>query len=336
MLFCVESNKIEYLNNSLTAMFDITHGTFRSEPAFFVNHVVHEDVPYLRAQRERLMGEQRIEGVEFRVKQHDGKVRMVSANAYVVGGGEFIIGIFKDITESREHESYIVNYGAKKDTLLEMVTHNLSAPLMLTRNMIDSMERLITERNVENIGVHVQLIKENTRHCIELVNDFLEEEHLVSERINARKSRINLIGKITTVFERFQKAYPEFNFVFLRERETLYINTDDVKLLQVINNLVSNAIKWSPVGGVIEIRVVLEEASAVILVRDHGVGIPDDIKPAIFEKHTRASRAGLRGEISTGMGLYIVKALIQLIDGEITFESREGEGTVFRVRLPLA
>lgn len=334
MLFCVESRKIEYVNDSLASMFDITHGTFRGEPAFFTHHLLREDLQYLKDQRAKLMTGKKVEGVEFRVRHHDGEIKVLSANCYLVERGEFIIGLFKDITDRREHEAYIVNYGAKKDTLLEMVTHNLSAPLTLSVNMIDSLERMIKENKVEDINVHVQLIRENTRHCMEMVTDFLEEEHLVSEKVVSRKSRVDLIAKINTVLERFKKAYPEFSFLFLKEKNRMYINTDDVKLLQVVNNLISNAIKWSPIGSVVEVRVVEEGGSVVISVRDHGVGIPDELKPGIFEKRTWASRAGLRGEFSSGMGLFIVRKLVHLIGGEITFESEENQGSTFFVRLP--
>lgn len=335
MFLSTVDERLEYVNGALASMFDITHGTFYSQPAFFVNHILDDDIEYLKGQRKRLMSEKRVEDVEFHVIQHDGRLKLISASAYLLEGGQYVVGVFKDITHKREHENYIINYGAKKDTLLEMVTHNLSAPLTLSKNMVDSLERMVRDKRVDDINVQVQLIKENTRHCMEIVTDFLEEEHMVSEQVFTRKNRFDLVAKIGTVLERFRKAYPEFDFVFLRSRETLYISNDDVKFLQLINNLLSNAIKWSPVGSIVEVRVARNDGTASVIVRDHGVGIPEEMKPVIFEKYTPAARPGLRGEVSTGMGLYIVKKLAHLMGGKIRFESRENEGTTFLFEVPL-
>lgn len=335
MVFNTTDDRLEYVNAALASMFDITHGTFYSQPAFFVNHIVDDDIEYLKGQRQKLMSEKRVEDVEFHVVQHDGSLKLISLSGYLLEDGQYVVGVFNDITHKREHENYIVNYGAKKDTLLEMVTHNLSAPLTLSKGMVDSLEQMVKEKHVDDINVQVQLIKENTRHCIEIVTDFLEEEHMVSEQVFTRKNRFDLVGKIGTVLERFRKAFPEFDFILLRNRETVYVNNDDVKFLQMINNLLSNAIKWSPVGSVVEIRVSRGENTASVVIRDHGIGIPEGMQPVLFEKYTPAARPGLRGEVSSGMGLYIVKKLAHLMGGSIRFQSRENEGTTFVFEVPL-
>lgn len=333
MLLCANSRKLEYINNALAGMFDITHKTFLGEPAFFVNHIVPEDIDYLKSEQSRLLEQRKVEDVEFRVKQHDGYLRTLTCSCYLVDD-DYIVGIFKDITHQREHENYIINYGAKKNTLLDMVTHNLSAPLTVSKNMIDSLESMVSEQDMKNISVHIQLIKENTRHCIELVNDFLQEEHMVSEHIFTKKNRFEVVAKVNTILERFQKGYPDYDFLFLRNIDGVYINNDDVKFLQVFNNLFSNAIKWSPTGSVIEIGLNDTVEHVTISVRDHGIGIPEHFKDVIFKKYTPASRRGLRGEVSMGMGLYICKKLVGLMEGTLTYESKENEGSTFIVTLP--
>lgn len=261
-------------------------------------------------------------------------LKNISCNCYLPETGQYIVGIFKDITFVREHENYIINYGAKKDALLEMVTHNLSGPLSLSQNMVDTLESVVKDNDLTRINAHIQLIKENTGHCIQMVNDFLEEEHLVSERIHTRKNRFDVISKVNTVLERFRKAYPDYDFLLLKNMDALHTSNDDVKFLQVLNNLISNAIKWSPSQSVIEIGIKTHDGSFTITVRDHGIGIPEDLKSYLFQKYTPAARDGLRGEKSIGMGLYIVKKLVSLMNGTITFESKENEGTIFILTLP--
>ena len=334
MLFNIESSRLDYCNDSLANLFDISHYAFRTQPAFYVNHILPDDIDYLSNERDKLMREKKVEQVEFRVRRHDGSLMNITGSCYVLQNGEFIVGLFRDITGMREHENYIINYGAKKNTLLDMVTHNLTGPLTISQNMLESLETMVRKEDINDINVHIQLIKENTRHCIELVNEFLEEEHFVSEQIHPKKNRFDILGKINAILERFQKGYPDYDFLLLKNIETLYINNDDVKFLQVVNNLISNAIKWSPTQSVIEIRVVDASDHVLVSVRDHGIGIPDEMKRYIFQRNTPASRSGLRGEASLGMGLYIVRKLVSLMNGTISFESKENQGTTFTLRLP--
>jgi two-component system sensor histidine kinase VicK len=218
--------------------------------------------------------------------------------------------------------------------LLEMVNHNLTGPLEVTRNIVESLENAARSKDDTNINAHIHLIKENTRHCIELVNDFLEEEHLVSEHIYTKKNRFEVTEKIDTVLERYRKSYPEYNFIVQKNFDKLYISNDDVKFLQVFNNLLSNAIKWSRAESTIEIRLHEHEDMFTLAVKDHGIGIPNHFKMSVFQKNTPAARDGLRGEKSIGLGLYIVKKLVTLMEGTISFESKENEGSTFIVNLP--
>lgn len=334
LLFEVPRNTLEYVNDGLLRMFDISHESFRHQPAFFLNHIIPEDIEYLRTEYDILIYEQKKENIEFRIKSHDGNLKDISLNAYVLENGKYIVAILKDITEIRQHEDYIINYGAKKNTLLEMVTHNLSGPLTISKNMIESLENVVKGNNVDNIHAHIQLIKENTSHCIELVTDFIEEEHLVSETIYTKKNRFEIIAKLNTIIERYRKSYPDYRFEVKKDFDSIYINNDDVKFLQVVNNLISNALKWSPAGSVIEIILEDVNDTVCITVKDYGIGIPDELKQSLFQKHTPASRKGLRGEKSIGMGLYIVKKLARLMDGTIFFESKENVGSSFTLKLP--
>lgn len=327
LLFSVREKKLEYVNQALLQMFDISHQNFSHEPAFFLNHIPASDLEYLQAEFERLLKHGKVESVEFNVKDHQHRVRNLNASCYALENGKYIVGLFRDITADREHENYIINYGAKKNALLDMVTHNLSGPLMFSKTMIESLESMIQDKDFGNIKAQITLIKENTRHCIDVVTDFLEEEHLVSEQIHVKRSRFEVVDKVETVLERVRKSYPEFRFVITRNKEEIYINNDDVKFLQVVNNLLSNAVKWSPAKSVIEVIVREYESFITIDFHDHGVGIPKELQETIFQKKTQAMRPGLRGEKSIGMGLYIVKKLVGLMGGTVTLESEENKGT---------
>jgi two-component system, OmpR family, sensor histidine kinase VicK len=334
VLYNLKISKLEYINQSMVDLFDISHKSFTHQAEFFVNHVAENDLELLRAQYDTLLKEKRVENIEFSTVGHGGNVRNVSASAYCLFNEKYIIGIFRDISRSREHENYIINYGAKKNTLLDMVTHNLSGPLAIAKNLVESLENVVSVNDLKNVHAHVQLIKENTGHCIELVNEFLEEEHLVSQNIAVKKNRVEVLNKINTIIERFRKGHPDFKFTVTGNVDSLNASLDDVKFLQLMNNLISNAVKWSQTKQEIEIRITDEGDAFSVSVRDSGVGIPEHLQRFIFDRNSRASRPGLRGEKSIGMGLYIVKRLARLMDGDISFESEEGRGSTFTLRMP--
>lgn len=111
---------------------------------------------------------------------------------------------------------------------------------------------------------------------------------------------------------------------------------DALRLAQVIDNLLSNAIKFTPQDGTVEVRVLAHGDGAALEVADSGIGIPDADQSALFERFFRSSNAVERRIPGTGLGLYIVRSLVQAHDGVITLSSAAGEGTTFRIELPAA
>ncbi len=117
--------------------------------------------------------------------------------------------------------------------------------------------------------------------------------------------------------------------------EKIYVPIDEYKFIQVINNLISNAIKFTPDGGVITVRIKPEKETVQISVSDTGVGIPEHLQEGLFEKFTKARRPGLKGEPSVGLGMSIIKTIVEWHGGKIWFESKENKGTTFHIELPM-
>ena len=107
---------------------------------------------------------------------------------------------------------------------------------------------------------------------------------------------------------------------------------------QVLSNLISNAIKYSPEGGPIEVTIAedIERQEALLSVRDHGIGIPAQQQAQVFHRFVQADNARAYGIEGTGLGLYLCRALVERHEGRIWFESVEGQGSTFFIRLPLA
>jgi two-component system sensor histidine kinase VicK len=104
-------------------------------------------------------------------------------------------------------------------------------------------------------------------------------------------------------------------------------------MLRAITNLLSNAIKFTRESGKIELSLSLKDKHPLITIKDNGIGIPKNKQPFLFEKFSPARRAGTKGEKSTGLGMFIVKEIIDKHSGKLTFESEENKGTIFYIEL---
>jgi two-component system sensor histidine kinase VicK len=117
---------------------------------------------------------------------------------------------------------------------------------------------------------------------------------------------------------------------------SIYVEIDEVKFIQVITNLISNAIKFTQDDGRITVRVEDKEDSGTLLitVEDNGIGIPKKYHASLFDKFTKARRPGLRHEPSVGLGMSIIKTIVEWHKGRIWFESEENKGTTFYIEIP--
>jgi two-component system sensor histidine kinase VicK len=115
--------------------------------------------------------------------------------------------------------------------------------------------------------------------------------------------------------------------------EPVYAQINREKFVRVIENLVSNAVKFTKTGGEVSVSLKKESERVILQVSDNGIGIPEPLQRSIFQKFTKANRQGTQGEATTGLGLYIVKQIVDLHKGKIWLESKENQGTCFYIEL---
>ena len=182
----------------------------------------------------------------------------------------------------------------------------------------------------------MQLIKETSTRGITLIRDFVKQEFLESADVELIKTRVELVSKIQQVIEQYKLSEQNIakTFHFSSSKEKIYAEIDEVKFMQVINNLISNAIKFTYDGGVITTRIEDKNKSVVISIQDDGIGIPEHLREGLFEKFTKATRPGIKGEPSVGLGMSITKTIVEWHDGTIGFESKENKGTTFYIEIP--
>jgi signal transduction histidine kinase len=219
----------------------------------------------------------------------------------------------------------------EKDRILRTVAHDLRNPLggiaSLTGAMVED-----ADYNNEQIEL-LKIIKETAYDSLELINEILEATSSAPAELQKQPVDINMLLNNSVELLRFKAAEKNQKIVLntLSAPEELMISRE--KIWRVISNLISNAIKFSPVGAEIYVSVTDEVNEVEIAVRDNGIGIPENIKGKVFNMFTDAKRPGTLGEKSFGLGLSICRQIIEKHDGKIWFESDIKNGTTFYVRL---
>lgn len=124
------------------------------------------------------------------------------------------------------------------------------------------------------------------------------------------------------------------NFSWASNKNSIYIDLDEDKFMQVINNLISNALKFTRDGGNIYLNIKDTDTHVILSIADDGIGIPEKYHATLFDKFTDAGRTVPNGPLSTGLGRYIIKNIVEWHSGKIWFESEENQGTTFYIELP--
>ncbi|MBS1525926.1 MAG: HAMP domain-containing histidine kinase [Bacteroidetes bacterium] len=222
----------------------------------------------------------------------------------------------------------------EKDRILRAVAHDLRNPLggiaSLTSVMVEETE------HDKDLNAQLKLIRETATDTLELINEILEATNNSSSPLKKQWVDVNLLLNNSIELLRFKAAEKHQQITFDGLDHAAEINLNREKIWRVISNLISNAIKFSAVGETINVKTIRGNNQVVISIKDHGIGIPDNMKDKIFNMFTDAKRPGTIGEKSFGLGLSISKQIIEKHHGKIWFESEAGKGSTFYVSLPAA
>jgi two-component system sensor histidine kinase VicK len=332
IIYSLEERKVIYANDIAAGFLGLNDATPSSDLIKVLESVLKEDKTYLKEHSREHDGRPILHDIELHFSK-DHKEVYFCCNRFFVSNGSNVVIFMRDISKAKQHEDYLVEFGTRKNTVLDTLTHHISGALNLMQHLSKEAQKYITSSD-KNLSVYLGLLQENSNQCLLIINDLLKNEHKQSPSIFVKNTTINLVDKVWIVYDEFQQSYSGRRFEFKASAEFIQISTDEIKLLQVVNNLVSNAIKFSDPHSPITISIFENATEVIVSVTDTGVGIPDSLKPLIFERQLATGRTGQNGEKSIGLGLSICKNLIHLLKGRIWFESKEGEGSVFSFSLP--
>ncbi|MEW6499645.1 MAG: ATP-binding protein, partial [Cyanobacteriota bacterium] len=277
--------------------------------------------------------------IEFRIVLPDNSVRWLLLSPHLITNGQgrrFIAGLAEDITILKDKIHIVEKFAAKKDSVLEILSHDLAGPLGNVQALTDLLSESLEDTENAQVKNIIRIIRESTSRSIHLIRDFVQQEFLESSNSGIVKRRVNLVEKISYSIEQYKEGQDliqkEMRFTYTSEKCYVYI--DENKFMQAINNLLSNAIKFTHDNGVIDVDLSEKDETVLITVKDNGIGIPKRYQDELFDKFTKARREGLRGEPSTGLGMSIIKTIVEWHNGSIWFDSEENVGTSFYIEIP--
>lgn len=238
------------------------------------------------------------------------------------------IAVLSDVTEQEKVEQ-------ERREFVSNVSHELRTPLTTMKSYIEALTEGAWQ-DKEIAPRFLNVAQNETDRMIRMVNDLLQLSKLDQDEYPMHKERTEFIGYFHHVIDRLEMNIPE-QLTFKRElpKGLFYVWIDKDKMTQVLDNIISNAIKYSPEGGEIRLKVEQKRHHLLISVKDEGIGIAYDKLDKIFERFYRADKARSRKLGGTGLGLAITKELIEAHHGKIWAKSKEGKGTTILFTLPL-
>ena len=264
---------------------------------------------------------------------------------YIDGNSRYVMLIIKDLTDKRIGELVEKELSEKleidkiKTEFFTNMSHELKTPLNVIFSSNQLLESVYKSGKVndynENINNHIELVKKNSYRLQRLINNIIDLTKLESGFYKLNLSKTNIVNLVEDLFmkiERFAQI-KGINLVFDTESEEINIIIDESEIERVMLNLLSNCIKFTPENETISINIYEYDSYIAISIRNSGVGIPKNKLKIIFDEFSQVDKTLSRNTEGSGIGLSIVKKIIELHNGSITVDSEENEFTEFTIIL---
>lgn len=314
--------KIILINEPAADMLDVSRETVLSQE--LVSLLKIEDLHHF----EDLLNEQDSVILDYSKKDEPYILRasfsVIQSETGFVSG---LITVLHDITEQEKIDM-------ERREFVSNVSHELRTPLTTMRSYLEALADGAWE-DKEIAPRFLTVTQNETERMIRLVNDLLKLSKMDSRDYQLNKEWVNIIEYFHHVIDRFEMA-KEQNVTFKRKlpNADLFVEVDLDKLTQVLDNIISNALKYSPEGGKITFRARELDELIELSISDQGMGIPKDNLKKIFERFYRVDKARTRKMGGSGLGLAIAKEMVEAHGGEIWARSEEGKGTTIYLTLP--
>jgi PAS domain S-box-containing protein len=328
VIFSIDkSNKFRDINRASLQIFGYEPNDLVG--SFLTDLVMPEDVPRTLEHIEEIKKNADRKPLEFRMKKKEAEPIDVLLSAQWSPEEETMFCVVHDISERRQVEKL-------RQEVVAMVTHDLRTPLATLKNILGFLESGKFGKLDAQGDEYLVMADRSVRRMITLTNDLLDVEKIRSGRM-----KIELVNTpISEVFEECKGSLSplaeHLGVTLVFESSHKVIPIDRPTINRVLENLVANALKFSPSGSVVHIFAVPFGNEIHISVADQGAGIPKDNLQSIFERFQKVEGARPRGADGSGLGLAICKEFVELHQGRIWAESEPGKGSTFTFSLPIS
>jgi PAS domain S-box-containing protein len=284
----------------------------------------------------------------FRMKSGEERVTVLAADVVMVEGQACILTALTDITDRKRAEEALRERREEaealaeslreahraKDSFLAMLGHELRNPLGTITNAVAVLDKAAGSDTSRHL---VAVIGRQAGHLARLVDDLLDVARLSSGKIELRPETVDLHELAAQCLEARARAGGRREHSVELRGEAIYVNGDPTRLVQVLDNLVDNALKYTPPGGSVTVATERRGDQAVLLVRDSGIGMAPELVPCVFDLFSQAPQSLARSHGGLGLGLALVKRLVELHGGSVSASSAGvGKGSEFTIMFPVA
>jgi len=270
-----------------------------------------------------------------------GPIEKLNDSAKELGKGDYNIAFhsegYREIEELSDTLDNAARELAKTENLRRELIANVSQDLRTPLTLISGYSELIRDLPDENTPENMQVIIDETKRLISLVNDLLDLSRLQSGTVEMRFVRFDLSAETEKIIGRFSKLCEQEGYAIHFEREgSIFVNGDPERIAQVIYNFIINAITHTGPDKRVTVRQTARDSRATLMVIDTGSGIVPEDKPAIWERYYKVNEVHKRGPVGMGLGLSIVKSILEQHPGvEYGVESEPGNGSTFWFSIPI-
>ncbi|WP_175517117.1 ATP-binding response regulator [Planctomicrobium piriforme] len=274
--------------------------------------------------------------IEYRTIWPDGSLHWVLVRGLVAlpidRAGTWMSGVSLDVTAHKQAETDLRDADRRKDEFLAMLAHELRNPLAPIRTGLELLA--ITGTEAESINV----MREQVDHLVRLVDDLLDVSRITRGKVQLRMEAVDFVAVAQRAIETVRpmiRAHRHTLTVAI-PTQLLWVNADPVRLAQVISNLLNNAAKYTENEGHLWLTISADGGNVSLSVRDTGLGLDAELLPHVFDLFTQADRSLERSEGGLGIGLTLVKTLVEMHGGSVLARSEGiGKGSEFTITLPL-
>lgn len=337
----LETENLLYVSPAYERIWGRTCRSLYDQPMSFLDAIHPDDKERIRRISLERSGQAQPSDEEYRIVAADGSIKWIRDRAFpvkdAVGRVFRMAGIAEDITEKKRAEEALRVADRRKDEFLATLAHELRNPLAPICNAVELMQ--CAQGNATAMEQACDVLKRQLAHLVRLIDDLLEISRITSGKLQLRKERTELAAAVQSAVETTRPLVDAagHELTVTLPPQPVHLDADATRLAQIFSNLLNNAVKYAERGGHIWLTAQRDGDRVSVSVRDTGIGIAAEHLAHIFQMFSQVVPALERSQGGLGIGLALVRGLVELHGGTIeAYSQGPGQGSEFVVRLPVA